>query len=322
MPSLPSERRALGPPAAVAAAWPAAIRQVVDLRTPASRPWPLLACLRVTRPPDNAFALIGTLLGAGLAGAHQPLHVVVSVAISNALLSAASMTFNDWHDVAEDAVNRPDRAIPSGVLHRAHALVLAFALFAAGVSVAALASTTFALAAVAITIGSLLYTAKLKSIPFAGNVTVALLSAYPLWCWLAVEGRHSRAYVGAAAGFFMAGIGREIIRTAADAAGDRARGIATVATIFGGRMANRVGLLLMLTALAGASLLARGLAGPAYVSALLVAAAVTLVMGGYHAFDRSAPRASRRLTMLARTMTGLLALGVAWDLVARGLAPR
>jgi len=274
---------------------------------------------RLARPTDNAFAFVGTVLGANLAGLPQASwSIVCAVASSNALLSAASMMVNDGHDVAEDVVNRPDRPVPSGEVPRRRALALGALFFAAGMVVAAAAGWRFGLAALGVTGLSVLYTWELKSIPFLGNGTTALLSAYPLWCWIAIQGLHGRTYLGAAAGFFVAGVGREMIRTVLDVAGDTSEGIRTVATAWGEAFANRFGLLLILVGLVGAWLSADGVDRPAYAKTLAVSTAVMLVAGSYHLYELPCRPASRRLTKLARITSAMLALGVAWDLITRG----
>jgi geranylgeranylglycerol-phosphate geranylgeranyltransferase len=271
--------------------------------------------VRLARPADNAFAAIGTLIGAGLAGVSSPVRVVLVVALSNALLSAASMVFNDWHDVAEDAVNRPDRPIPSGAVRRPSALMASILLFGAGIVAAASGGSAFGLAAVGITTASIIYTWRLKSIPLLGNGIVGLLSAYPLWCWLLVTRVDGLVYIGAAAAFFIGGTGREVVRTAADTAGDAALGIRTVATRYGGTRAVRAGLGLILAGLLCAWL-SSAAAGLGYLTALAITTAALLATAVASLGSASAPHTSRQITRVARAMTAVLAGGAVWDLIA------
>jgi len=286
----------------------------------------LVAHLRLARPGDNLFAFVGTLLGAGLAGVSASAWSIAAVAISNALLSAGSMMINDWHDVAEDAVNRPDRPIPSGAVPRPRALAMGLGALAAGCAVATVAGWRFAMAAVVITGLSGLYTARLKAIPVLGNGVIGLLSAYPLWCWYAMDGLDGRAYLGAAAGFFVAGAGREMVRTAGDAAGDAARGLRTVATRWGVRTANHCGFALILAGclVAWCTALGSTLIWYRVVLALCLALCLALLVGvgGSRLLADPPARASRRVTAIARGLTVLLALGVAGDLLAGGWGPR
>lgn len=288
-----------------------------------ARAWPTLAAhLRLARPADNLFAWVGTLLGAGLSGASMSWWPIVMVACSNALLSAGSMMINDWHGVAEDAVNRPDRPIPSGAVPRGRALAMALTTFAAGGALAALADWRFGVAALAVTGLSVLYTMKLKSVPALGNGVIGLLSAYPLWCWCLLGGFEGRAYLGAAAGFFVAGTGREMIRTGGDATGDAARGIRTVATCWGASAANRFGLALVVAGYVVGVFTALGSTLLWYLTALSLATPVLLGLGIWALVVDSPPGASRRLTVMARRLTVLFAVAVASDLIIGGWGPR
>ncbi len=61
---------------------------------------------------------------------------VALVAIANGFLCAASMAFNDWHDVREDAINEPTRPIVAGRIGRFAVLQLASTLSLLGVVIA------------------------------------------------------------------------------------------------------------------------------------------------------------------------------------------
>jgi geranylgeranylglycerol-phosphate geranylgeranyltransferase len=265
--------------------------------------------------------VIGTLLGAGLAGLDRSwLPAVVWIGLSNGALSAASMAFNDWHDVEEDRINRPARPIPSGTVEPGTACVLAAILFAAGVVLGMAAGVWFGAAAALVALASMLYTCWLKSVPLAGNLLTASLSSYPLWCW-AVAARHpSGLLIGAVAGFLLGSVGREIVRTAGDRHGDAARGIRTVATACGANTANRLGLVLILAGLTVANVSVWQADSAGYRLALIVSTAA-FMLTALRLRGRSPADASLRLTHLARHATALLALGVAWDLLRGGWPP-
>jgi geranylgeranylglycerol-phosphate geranylgeranyltransferase len=276
----------------------------------------LAAYVRLARPADSTFAFVGTILGAGLAGLDRSfLPSILLIAGSNALLSAASMAFNDWHDVEEDRINRPSRPIPSGAVSAPRALVAAIVLFLAGIAVTVPAGRWFGLGAVLVVAASVAYTCRLKTVPFLGNIVTASLSAYPLWCWAAMGGQMSVPLFGAAAAFFLGGAGREIIRTSGDYAGDLACGIRTVATAYGGAIANRAGLVLILIGLATAQYSVWNTTAFGYRTVLAGATLAFLAMD-YRLRALPPGAASHQLTRLARTVTALLALAVAGDLLA------
>jgi UbiA prenyltransferase family len=76
---------------------------------------------------------------AGAAAAGAPLRHTPGLAGASVLLYWAGMAANDWADRALDAVERPERPIPSGRVAPVEALGLAAGLTAAGLAVAAAA---------------------------------------------------------------------------------------------------------------------------------------------------------------------------------------
>ena len=288
---------------------------------PAARLVAVAAYLHLARPSDTALAFVGTFIGAGLAGVREPLLLLVvgAVGSSNALLSAASMMLNDWHDVREDRINRPDRPIPSGAVRRGRALVMSVTLFLLGFALAVLAGVPFGLGAATVIGLSVAYTSCLKPVPLLGNSTAALLSAYPLWCWILVAGFNNSLYLSASLGFVIAGIGKEVIRTAADTAGDAASGIRTVATMRGAAAANRIGAVVIAVALlVGWLPVFLGDAGPAYTMALAFGTFASVSAGPGYLNTGREREASRRLIVLARTITVLMVCAIAWDVAAAG----
>jgi len=276
------------------------------------------AYVRLIRPGDTSFAVIGTLLGAGLAGLDSSwLAAAIWISVSNGALSAASMAFNDWHDVEEDRINRPTRPIPAGAISPRAACAFAAFLFLAAVAIAAMIGFRFAAAAAVVALASMTYTVRVKSLPLAGNLLTASLSSYPLWCWAAVAGHPSNLLIGAAAGFFLGSVGRELVRTAGDRQGDEACGIRTVATAWGGRAANRLGLVLILAGLGVAQIGVWQDDSVGYRLALVVSTAAFMV-SAYRVRHRTPVDASAHLTRLARHATALLAAGVACDLLRAG----
>jgi geranylgeranylglycerol-phosphate geranylgeranyltransferase len=194
------------------------------------------------RPRDSIIAFVATLIGARLSGIHQLLSPeVLWIATSNMLLIAASMAFNDWHDVKEDAINRPSSPIASGRISRRSALLIAAVLFCLAIAPAFVVSRLFGLLACVFSLLSMSYTVWLKSYPFLGNSLVALLSSYAFWCWLIVQPHPGSTYAVTALGLALFCLGREILGTARDLPGDAAFNIQTVATTRGGSTANKIG---------------------------------------------------------------------------------
>ena len=73
------------------------------------------AWLQLLRPANVATALADVLAGAAVAGAAwPPAPVVYWLLVATACLYAGGIVFNDYFDRTLDAIERPERPIPSG----------------------------------------------------------------------------------------------------------------------------------------------------------------------------------------------------------------
>lgn len=276
----------------------------------------VVAHLYLGRAVNALVVFAATILGAILAGVSAPLGVpVLAVATSNGLLAAASTAFNDWRDAATDMINRPMRPIPSGQLDSAHAARLALVWFAAAIGIATLAGTVLTIQAAAVGAGSVAYTLALKRVPLLGNSLAALLWAYPLWCWISLMDPVRRpASLSIALAFVTMGIGQELLNTARDAKGDQATGVTTAATRWGPATATRLGVVLMLAAVAIAWIPVALVANlPTYRSTLLIATVACAVLVPRLAHDATAA-ASHRLVLLGRVIVVSSGLALLRDL--------
>jgi UbiA prenyltransferase family len=111
----------------------------------------LQAYLQLIRPANVTTALADVLAGFAVAGL-APLSSLPWLLLSTACLYAGGIVLNDVFDRAVDAVERPERPIPSGRIAPGAAAALGAALLLAGVAGAALASPTAA-AVAALTAG-------------------------------------------------------------------------------------------------------------------------------------------------------------------------
>lgn len=267
--------------------------------------------VQLLRPPEASLVTLATLTGARLttAGDVTPEALWV-MAVSNTLLFAASMALNDACDAAEDAINKPNRPIPSGRVSRTEALVLASVLFALGIFLSGLILPRLGAAAAVVVLASFVYSLRLKRIPLAGNVLVALVTAYPLACWWLAFPSLSGLHLGVVLGVFLFRLGAEIVKTSEDFEGDRACGIRTVATAWSAGFANRLGATLLGLPLA----LGWGLAGivrtgPAFVP-LLGLSSLLIAASWLRIFFSPRPNDGRTLVVIERTVMVLMSLGL------------
>ncbi|WP_246855082.1 SCO3242 family prenyltransferase [Cellulomonas sp. Y8] len=118
--------------------------------------------LELVRAPAVLTVLGDTVAGASAAG-HPLTGRRAVLPLASACLYAGGMALNDWADRAVDAVERPERPIPSGRIAPRHALAVAGGLGAAGLALAAAGGGRRALAvAVPLAAAVWLYDARLK----------------------------------------------------------------------------------------------------------------------------------------------------------------
>ncbi len=151
------------------------------------------------------------------------------------LITAAGNVINDYHDAEIDAINRPDRPIPSGTITRRAALVYAIFLFLISILIGVLfAPLPLIIIAVVNSLLLWLYASHLKVMPLLGNLAVSYLSASIFIFGGALDG-----WIGVFANLPIAGatffviLARELIKDAEDMPGDQAQGARTLPILYG-----------------------------------------------------------------------------------------
>jgi geranylgeranylglycerol-phosphate geranylgeranyltransferase len=146
-----------------------------------------------------------------------------------ALITAAGNVINDFFDAEIDAINRPDRPIPSGAVSRGAARGFAVMLFLAGILVSFFTNSLCIGIAFFNVLLLIAYAAKLKSTPLIGNIVVAYISASIFLFGGALNGLDGLVrIIPIAAITFFAILSRELLKDAEDVEGDRAGGADTV----------------------------------------------------------------------------------------------
>jgi geranylgeranylglycerol-phosphate geranylgeranyltransferase len=138
-----------------------------------------------------------------------------------AFITGAGNTINDFFDAKIDAINRPDRPIPSGAVTRTAARGFAVTLFLAGILVSFFINSLCISIAIVNSLILLAYAGKLKRTPLLGNITVAYLSASIFLFGGALNGWNGLVHIiPIAAITFFAMISRELVKDAEDVKGD------------------------------------------------------------------------------------------------------
>jgi len=122
----------------------------------------------LVRLPNLFTAAADVLAGFFFAGGlPEEWPIALRLCLSSMCLYAGGVAFNDVCDAAQDAIERPARPIPSGMISRAAALRLSIGLLLIGVGGAATVSIRSAAIAIAIVVAIVLYDALFKHTPFA-----------------------------------------------------------------------------------------------------------------------------------------------------------
>lgn len=223
-----------------------------------------------------AFACGAIASGAGLTDRWQA--VALGVILAGPLLCGTSQAVNDWFDRHVDAINEPDRVIPSGRMPGQWGLIVALVMSALSMAVAALLGPlVFSAAAVGLALawGYSAPPFRFKQNGWIGNGVVGL--SYETLPWITAA-TAALGYAPSLLNLLVAllyGIGAHGILTLNDfksIKGDREMGVNTLPVLHGAGNAARIASLVMGVSQAGVILLlmqAGLMTGAALVSAVL-----------------------------------------------------
>ena len=215
----------------------------------------IVGLVRLLRPINCSMMGLAVLIGGLITyDALLPLGRSLLGFITAFTLTGASMIANDYWDRSVDAVNAPERPIPSGLVSVKEALSYAILLIAIGLLSALTANLTcFMIAIISLAI-SLVYNMKGKQMGLMGNFMVSACIAAPLLYGgfvykgldVNLEGLGLLLFFDSMV--FLSNTGREVIKGIVDVEGDRVRNVQTIAIRFSPRIAAIVAILFYLSA--------------------------------------------------------------------------
>jgi geranylgeranylglycerol-phosphate geranylgeranyltransferase len=148
------------------------------------------------------------------------------------------MVINDYYDREIDAINEPNRPIPSGLINPKQALAFAFILTAIGFIAAFLTNLLCLVIAIIAWIVFVTYTTVGKRSGLPGNFLVSTCVAIPFIYGSATTiNTISLNVILSASIAFLSNTGREITKGIADVQGDKTRNIQTLAVRYGEKTA-------------------------------------------------------------------------------------
>lgn len=197
--------------------------------------------LQLIRPVNCLMMGIAVAVGAALASPQglstSPLKVVLGF-ITGFSLTAASMAVNDYYDREIDAVNEPDRPIPSGVIEPQEGLNFALVLTALGFTTSFFTNIPCLVTAIIAWVILVTYTTVGKNSGLPGNFLVSTCVAIPfIYGSLAIVKVVKPNVLIFSIMAFLSNTGREITKGIVDVEGDRMNGVKTLAVRYGEKYA-------------------------------------------------------------------------------------
>lgn len=193
--------------------------------------------IRLIRPINCLMMGFAVLVGAVLANPHLGslnwLNLLFGF-LTGFTFCAAAMVINDYYDRKIDAINEPQRPIPSGTVKPNEALAFVSVLSVVGFVFAGFVSVLcFVVAAAALAITATYITVGKRS-GLPGNFLVSICVAIPfIYGSITSIGTVGLNVLLFASMAFLSNTGREITKGIVDVKGDRAEGVKTLAVRFG-----------------------------------------------------------------------------------------
>ena len=191
--------------------------------------------LRLVRITNLLIAAAGVLAGGWIAlGAFRLPSLLCFAALSGLALGAAGNAWNDICDTAADRLNRTpaQRPLTAGGIRRGTADLMVFLGSLVGLGAAALVSGRQVIAALVALAVMLAYSPRIKPLPAAGNIAVALIDGLPPFYGALAVGAPAAGVVPWVLAAWLH-LAREIVKDVEDETGDRAIGRRTLPIVVG-----------------------------------------------------------------------------------------
>ena len=193
----------------------------------------LLGYIKIIRPLNVFLGGLTILISSLIIKYDGPSIYVILPVFVVMLFTIGANTLNDYFDYEIDNINRPDRAISSGLVLRKHALILSISSLIIGVLIALRLNKDSQLLSIGVSLPLIIaYNVKLKNYPLIGNIIVSLILAMSfIYAGLVFE-KTGPLIIPALLAFGLTLI-REVVKDLADIKGDKSAGLMTFPIIYG-----------------------------------------------------------------------------------------
>jgi geranylgeranylglycerol-phosphate geranylgeranyltransferase len=191
--------------------------------------------LRILRPVNSVMMGVGILVGVAVAGGFKTsisFEVLALAFVTGFTLTGSAMVINDYYDREIDAVNEPSRPIPSGEVKPREAIIYSLLLSALGLAAAYLTGLQSLAIAIFSGLVMMVYSAWGKRTGFPGNLMVSTCIGLPFIYGGVIVGDTFMSLLFSALAF-LSNTGREVTKGIVDTEGDGARGVRTIAVVYG-----------------------------------------------------------------------------------------
>ena len=193
----------------------------------------LLGYIMIIRPLNVFLGGLTILISSLIIKYEGPAISVILPVFVVMFFTIGANTLNDYFDYEIDKINRPDRAISSGLVLRNHALILSLFSLIVGVLIALRLNKDSQLLSIGVSLPLIIaYNVKLKNYALIGNIIVSLILAMSfIYAGLVFE-KTEPLIIPALLAFGLTLI-REIVKDLADIKGDKSAGLMTFPIVYG-----------------------------------------------------------------------------------------
>ena len=193
----------------------------------------LLGYIMIIRPLNVFLGGLTILISSLIIKYEGPAISVILPVFVVMFFTIGANTLNDYFDYEIDKINRPDRAISSGLVLRNHALILSLFSFIIGIFIALGLNKDSQLLSIGVSLPLIIaYNVKLKKYALIGNIIVSLILAMSFIYAGLVFKKTEPLIIPALLAFGLTLI-REIVKDLADIKGDKSAGLMTFPIVYG-----------------------------------------------------------------------------------------
>lgn len=203
------------------------------------------AYLEILRPFNALMGVIAVLLVAIISG-NFTIYVPIACVIVF-IFTGAGNAINDYVDHKIDAINKPERPIPSGRISLRAAAIYSIALFTISTIMALVIGIIPGIIVILSAILMFLYAYRLKKTCLIGNMSIAFLTGF---CFVFAGVVLETVFLSVLLGFyaFLMTMAREIVKDMEDVEGDSAEGASTFPIRYGMRTSSILAAVFMIVA--------------------------------------------------------------------------